>query len=131
MSGSDPGRGPPIPPYIVVFGPRSNCTLDLCPVEYSVYGYRPTLSANAIFLALYALSAIIHIYLGVRWKQWFFMGAMVAGAVNAVLGYAGRIWMWYNPFNFAAFIIQIGSCSQLRRRENVNQLIRSASLQYV
>ncbi|KZL85949.1 parasitic phase-specific protein psp-1 protein [Colletotrichum incanum] len=35
------------------------------------------------------------------------MGCMVFGAMNAVLGYAGRIVMYYNPFNFAAFMVQI------------------------
>ncbi|KAI0385579.1 RTA1 like protein-domain-containing protein [Hypomontagnella monticulosa] len=101
------GLPPGVPPYVKVFGPGGNCTLDICPVEISVYGYRPSLAANVTFLCLYVISASIHIYLGVRWRTWFFMGCMVLGAVNAVLGYAGRIAMYYNPFNFAAFMIQI------------------------
>jgi len=32
---------------------------------------------------------------------------MLAGIVNAVLGYAGRVAMWVNPFRFEAFMIQI------------------------
>lgn len=101
---------PGLPPYITVFGPDGNCTLALCPVEYSVYGYRPNLAANAVFLALYVISGGIHLYLGIRWKKWFFMGCMLAGALNAVIGYAGRIMMWYNPFNFVGFMMQIGEC---------------------
>lgn len=98
---------PGVPPYVKVFGPGANCTLDICPVEISVYGYRPSLPSNVTFLALYLISAAIHIYLGYRWKTWFFASCMVVGAFNAVLGYAGRIAMYYNPFNFAAFMIQI------------------------
>lgn len=33
---------------------------------------------------------------------------MVIGALNAIIGYAGRIIMYYNPFNFSGFMIQIG-----------------------
>ncbi|KAK4154410.1 RTA1 like protein-domain-containing protein [Chaetomidium leptoderma] len=100
--------GAPIPPpYVVFFGPKANCTLDICPLEYSVYGYRPSLAANLTFIALYAIAAVIHAYLGFRWKQWWFMGCMLVGAVNAILGYVGRVMLYYNPFNFNAFMLQI------------------------
>ncbi|OBR04789.1 Parasitic phase-specific protein PSP-1 [Colletotrichum higginsianum IMI 349063] len=101
------GLPPGVLPNVKIFGPGANCTLDICPVEMSVYGYRPDLAANITFLALYLISAAIHVYLGFRWKTWFFMICMVFGAANAVLGYAGRIVMYYNPFNFAAFMVQI------------------------
>ncbi|KAM0813310.1 putative Sphingoid long-chain base transporter RSB1 [Seiridium cardinale] len=104
---SSSGLPPGVPQYVKVFGPGANCTLYICPVEMSVYGYRPSLAANITFLVLYALSAAVHTYLGMRWKTWFFMSCMIIGAANAVLGYAGRIVMYYNPFNFAAFMIQI------------------------
>ena len=32
---------------------------------------------------------------------------MIVGAVNAIIGYVGRVMMYYNPFNFAAFMLQI------------------------
>ncbi|KAK1834261.1 sphingoid long-chain base transporter RSB1 [Podospora conica] len=96
-----------MPPNMVVFGPNANCTLDLCPVEYSVYGYRPSLGANIAFIALYSLAIVLHAYLGVMWRQWWFTGCILAGAINAVLGYAGRLLMYHNPFNFVGFMIQV------------------------
>ena len=102
-----PTGAPRPPPGTVVFGPSANCTLEICPVQISVYGYRPSLAANISFIVLYALAALIHAYLGIRWKQWWFMGCMLVGAVNAIIGYVGRVMMYYNPFNFAAFILQI------------------------
>lgn len=101
---------PGLPPYIITFGPDGNCTLALCPLGYSVYDYRPSLVANVVFLVLYVISGGIHLYLGLRWRTWFFMGCMLAGALNAVLGYAGRIMMWHNPFSFTGFMIQISGC---------------------
>lgn len=98
---------PSLPPNMEVFGPGANCTLDLCPIEYSVYGYRPSLAANYTFIALYAVAAVIHVYLGFRWKQWWFMVCMLIGAVNAIIGYVGRVLMYHNPFSFGSFMMQI------------------------
>ncbi len=98
-----------LPPGTVVFGPKSNCNLDICPLELSVYKYRPSLAANYTFIALYALALAIHAYLGFRWKTWFFAGSMVFGCTNAIIGYVGRILLYYNPFNFAAFMLQIST----------------------
>jgi hypothetical protein len=118
-SGLPPGT-PKIPPYTVVFGPGANCTLDICPVQLSVYGYRPSLAANTTFIAFYGLAIVIHTYLGIRWRQWWFMVCMITGAINAIIGYIGRVLMYYNPFNFAAFMLQI-SKSVVRQIPSVNQ----------
>lgn len=97
-----------LPPDVILFGPDGNCTLEICPLEASIYGYRPRLSASIAFIVLYALSVFIYIYLGWRWKKWFFMGCMVLGALAAIAGYLGRIIMYNNPFNFTGFMLQIG-----------------------
>lgn len=112
------GGGPPppgrMPGNFIVFGPRANCTLDLCPVEMSVYGYRPSLAANGAFIALFTIAAMIHAYLGIRWRSWWFMGCMVTGCFVITLGYIGRIILYYNPWSFAGFMMQISmSCSSL------------------
>lgn len=99
---------PPLPPDMVVFGPDGNCTLDLCPLEYSVYRYRPSLAANIVFIALYSLAAALHVFLGVRWRQFAFMAFMIAGCAVEVVGYVGRVVMHGNPFDFGGFMTQIG-----------------------
>ncbi|KAK4450569.1 RTA1 like protein-domain-containing protein [Podospora aff. communis PSN243] len=95
------------PPNMVVFGPNANCTFELCPLEMSVYRYRPSLPVNAVFIALYAIATIIHTYLGVRWKRWWFTACINIGCINAIIGYAGRIMLYNNPWSFTAFMIQI------------------------
>lgn len=99
---------PPDDLNLVSFGPDSNCTLDLCPIEASVYSYRPSLPANIVFIVLYALAGILHAYLGIRWRQWFFSGCVIAGCLVEIVGYVGRVIMYGNPFNFAGFMTQIG-----------------------
>lgn len=90
------------------YGPTENCTLALCPVEASVYEYRPSLPANVIFIALFGINLIIHLYQGFRWRTWFFTIAIFWGCTSEMIGYGGRVIMYNNPFSFIGFIMQIG-----------------------
>jgi hypothetical protein len=95
------------PDNLVIFGPDANCTLALCPVEWSVYQYRPSLAANITFIVLYAIAMGTHLVLGIKWKQWFYMSFMMIGCLFEIIGYIGRIIMHNNPFNFGGFMVQI------------------------
>ncbi|KAI1068934.1 hypothetical protein LB507_006432 [Fusarium sp. FIESC RH6] len=95
------------PNGLIVFGPDANCTLELCPIEWSVYQYRPSLAANITFIVLYGLAMGVHIALGIRWRQWFYMSFMMLGCIFEIIGYIGRIILYNNPFNFGGFMIQI------------------------
>lgn len=90
------------------FGPNANCTLDVCCPEFSVYAYIPGLTSNAVFLAVFAVAMFVHALVGLIWNQWWFMCCMVAGCVDEVLGYAGRVWMNQDLWSFNAFMIQVG-----------------------
>lgn len=90
-----------------IFGPNSPCSLNNCPVEWSMLGYRPSLAANVVFLVLFAAVGAVHAYLGVRWRSWGFAAGMLLGCVTEILGYVGRIMMWHNPFSYYGFMIQI------------------------
>ncbi|KAI1085877.1 RTA1-domain-containing protein [Whalleya microplaca] len=92
---------------LVPFGPRATCTLETCPIEMSVFQYRPSLGANIAFVCLYSILMFIHTGLGVRWKSWWFMSCVAVGCLTEILGYGGRIMLYYNPFSFPGFMIQI------------------------
>lgn len=91
-------------------GHTANCTVSACPVELSVYGYRPSLPLSSILIVLYAIAAAIQIFLGMRYRSWTFMTAMVLGCLDEILGYVGRIILYQNPWNHTGFIMQIGEC---------------------
>ncbi|KAH7108838.1 RTA1 like protein-domain-containing protein [Dendryphion nanum] len=93
--------------YLVRFGPKANCTFELCTIEESVYKYRPSFSANVALAAAFFLATIIHIILGIRWKTWWVMWCMILSCTHEVAGYIARVFMWKNSWNFAAFITQI------------------------
>jgi hypothetical protein len=108
----------------VGFGALSNCTLSLCDIKYSVFEYRPSLTANSLFTALFILSGVVHLFQGFHaWKsrrystQWFYCWAMVLGCVTEIVGYIGRILLHSDPFSFDYFLIQIGMLMPLGAKE--------------
>ncbi|KAI1423588.1 parasitic phase-specific protein PSP-1 [Xylaria sp. FL1777] len=92
---------------IIPFGPHETCTLELCPIEYSIFRYRPSLAANVTFLVLYFILMLVHLALGLRLKDWWFSGATMVGCGSNIIGYAARILLWQNPFSFVGFLLQI------------------------
>jgi hypothetical protein len=96
-----------LPDGLISYGPNENCTLANCKVEWSVLEYRPALGASGTFIALFTIAMIIHIILGIRWRTFGYMGCMVTGCVCEIIGYAGRIILYNNPFSFNGFLIQI------------------------
>ncbi|KAF4982340.1 hypothetical protein FZEAL_2016 [Fusarium zealandicum] len=89
------------------FGADSPCDLDTCPIEWSIYSFRPSFAANITFIALFGAIGLVHAYLGIRWRSWGFMAGMLMGCISEVIGYVGRVMMYNNPFSFNAFMIQI------------------------
>ena len=88
-------------------GKESLCTLSTCPVSRSIFKYQPILSYNSPILALFALITIGHLVLGIRYRTWPFMAAMVIGTLLETLGYFGRTMGHFNPFKEDWYMIQI------------------------
>ncbi|KFY01183.1 hypothetical protein V490_01035 [Pseudogymnoascus sp. VKM F-3557] len=107
MSSPDAAGGDYLSQYLVSFGPDANCTLALCPVEASLQGYRPTFSVQIAFMALFGVSMLIHLIQGVVYRTWFFASMMAVGCIGEIIGYAGRVLLYQNPFSFNGFIIEI------------------------
>jgi hypothetical protein len=94
-----------LPGGLIAYGPNTNCTINLCPVDTSALAYRPSLAASGTFIGLFALAMVIHVSQGIYWKTWGFMVAMLLGCVDEIIGYSGRIMLYYNPFSFGGFLI--------------------------
>ena len=79
-----------------------NCTdvSPICPVQDTIYGYSPSLPLNALFVAIFALCALLQIILGIRAKTYFFCYVLVLGCTGEAIGYAGRIIMHSNPVSY-------------------------------
>lgn len=96
---------------LIVYGPDANCTLKAgpyyCDPKYGVYQYRPSIAANATFIALYFVALFIHSLIGIKHRTWFFTSTICAGIISELVGYGGRIMLYENPFSFTGFLIQI------------------------
>jgi len=55
-----------VPQWCVEVGPE-------CPVEGTLYGYYPSIGANAFFAAFFGLCLVINLGLGIRYKTWTYM----------------------------------------------------------
>ncbi|KIX02828.1 uncharacterized protein Z518_08771 [Rhinocladiella mackenziei CBS 650.93] len=86
-----------------------NCTdvTPECPVELSVYGYRPSIPANAFFAGFFGICCIVNLGLGIRYKTWTYMIALCLACLTETIGYVGRILMHDNPFADPGFMSQI------------------------
>lgn len=91
------------------FVPLSLCTdvTEQCPVERSIYGYYPSIGANAFFVALFAMCGALQLLFGIRYKTWTYLIAMVLACIDQALGYVGRVLLNSNPFDTVGFQIQI------------------------
>ncbi|KAK5452019.1 hypothetical protein LTS15_007742 [Exophiala xenobiotica] len=107
MSSNEPHYISPNGTVYIAGGQDNNCTISVCPVELSVYGYRPSLGLSSALIALYAICCISQVTFGWRYKTWGFMSAMLLGCVDEIIGYVGRIMMYQNPFEHTGFIMQI------------------------
>ena len=69
-----------------------------CPIEATLYGYRPTLGATALFAAVFALNLVITLMLMVRSRLWSFQAWLSVGLIFEIIGYAGRLMMYQDPW---------------------------------
>lgn len=60
--------------------------METCPVSYSIYGYRPSVPANAFFLAVFSILAIAQLVQGLGRRTWFFGTVMVLGCAGEAAG---------------------------------------------
>lgn len=90
---------------IVGFG---ECNLDTCGMQQSLFGYRPSLTASGIFIALFGISLVIHLAQAFRSQKWTFGSLIVVGCAVEMIGYGGRVIMNHDPWSFAGFMLQIG-----------------------
>ena len=58
--------------------------------DFKYYRYDPSLAAAIIFMVLFSLTSLFHLYQLIRARTWYFL-ALVIGAIFEMIGYIGRI----------------------------------------
>ncbi|EGE84560.1 parasitic phase-specific protein PSP-1, variant [Blastomyces dermatitidis ATCC 18188] len=85
-----------------------SCTFEICDIENSYYGYRPTRSANIAFAVIFGVSFLAYVVQAFTSRRFLgFSIAMVLGTLCELIGYIGRILMYDNPWAQNPFMVQI------------------------
>ena len=84
------------------------CNYATCPVEtWGQVRYVPSLAGNAFYIAIHALGLCIQLWLGIRYRTWGYLVAMIGGTGLEIVGYAGRILLHIDDYNNNNFIIYL------------------------
>lgn len=83
------------------------CTLQTCDLSLGELQYLPNVWANAIFVGIFGLLLPVQIFLGIKYKTWGFMVALLLGITLEVIGYVTRILLHYSIFNKDDFILYL------------------------
>ena len=83
------------------------CNLTVCDLSLAQVEYIPSIGGNSLYIAIFAICLALQIYFGIRYKTWGYMTATISGFALEIIGYAGRIMLWQNPFDNNAFLIYI------------------------
>lgn len=78
-----------------------------CPVENTIYGYYPSVGANAFFVGFFFMCGAMQLYAGIRYKTWTYLVAMFLACLDQGIGYIGRVMLHQNPWSSVGFQIQI------------------------
>jgi hypothetical protein len=86
------------------------CTLQTCDLSLASFLYLPNKPGNALFAALFAAMILAQLFLGIKYKTWGYMGAMVLGMILEVIGYIARVMLHDKPFddnNFLMYLVTL------------------------
>ena len=84
------------------------CTYATCPVkEFGQLHYIPSLAGNAFYLAIFSLGLLSQIGLGIHYRTWGYLVAMIGGTGLEIVGYTARIELHIDDFNNNYFIIYL------------------------
>jgi hypothetical protein len=65
-----------------------------CPVEDTIYGFRPNFAANLIFCLIFNVCCMTQTYQMFRWKMWSFGSVLILGCSSEVFGTYNRLLAW-------------------------------------
>ena len=86
----------------------SQCSqLQWCLDDYGQLTYVPSLAGNALFLALFICGLLAQIGLGIKYRTWGYLVAMIGGIALELIGYIGRIMLKNDILNNNDFIIYL------------------------
>lgn len=89
--------------YVAPNWPRPNDDSSACII---IYGYVPSIALCALALALFTIAFVLHAWLLVKYRAWYFTPVAV-GLLMELVGYIARTFSSQkNPYSVIYFVIQ-------------------------
>ncbi|TVY32923.1 Sphingoid long-chain base transporter [Lachnellula occidentalis] len=85
----------------------SQCTPELCSLDYAVLRYVPTYAGNLALTSIFGVFLVAQIVLWVFYRTHSFTVAMVCGLILEIVGYCARVQMHFVLFSSGPFLINI------------------------
>ena len=67
-----------------------------CTIDETIYGFYPSLPANAFFAAIFGALLVIQLFQGFKWKSWTYLIALGFGCLGELIGK----WLYVTSFIF-------------------------------
>lgn len=81
------------------------CTPQICPLTYANLNYVPSFAGNLAYLVIFAVLILAQVILGLRFRTWGFLVGFFCGLLLEILGYAARIMLHDDVFDFNWFVM--------------------------
>jgi len=75
----------------------------------SLYGYVPTEWICGLFIALFGLLGLIHLFQATRYRTWWLFPTVIMAALGEVIGWSGRLWSSKNDTFITPYLMQISA----------------------
>lgn len=72
---------------------------------FTHFAYIPDLGANILYICIFGFYLLIQVALGIKFRTWDYMGAMLCGGFLEVAGYTARIFMRKYPQERTPFLM--------------------------
>ena len=72
---------------------------------FTHFAYIPDLGANILYICIFGFYLLAQVALGIKFRTWDYMGAMLCGVLLEVAGYAARIFMRKDPQERTPFLM--------------------------
>ncbi|KAG8713479.1 hypothetical protein FRC08_013200, partial [Ceratobasidium sp. 394] len=92
----------------MIIAPRADAPADSNDLgDSNPFNYVPTLWVCVLFIVLFSLTTIAHVFQAIRLKVWYMLPTLALCGLVEILGWSGRLWGHFNTIDSDPFMMQI------------------------
>ena len=96
-----------VPAFNGTYIDQNNCRTDICSLTYAQLFYIPSFGGNLTYLIIFSVLLVCQVLLLGRYRIWGFSLGLLGGLILEVVGYAGRLGLNSNDFDFNDFVMLV------------------------